>query len=250
MKKRINKLVCFILCFAMAISVLTVTTSALVSDGTEPISVAAGGNFTVALRFDGTVWAWGQNNLGQLGNASNTASNTPVQVRSVGGTGYLTSIVAIAAGQDFALALGNDGRVFAWGNGAEGRLGNGLLANNNTPVQVSIPATAGAIVEIAAGTAHSIARTSDGRLVAWGNNGNARLGDGTLTNRPIPVFVLERGLPANIHFENVIGIAAGDAHSVALRADGTVWAWGNSANGRLGNPSVPAVVGRPEPVYS
>jgi len=226
----------------MALPVLTVT--ALTSDGTEPIMVAAGGNFTIALRFDGTVWAWGNNANGRLGNGTVIASNTPVQVRGVGGTGYLTNIVAVSAGQDHALALRDDGRVFAWGSGANGRLGNGLLLDSNTPVYVSIPGGT-VIEEISAGTAHSVARTDDGHLFAWGLNTNARLGDGTATQRPAPVFVLES---AGVPFTNVAEIAAGGIHTVARRSNGTVWAWGGSADGQVGNGSNTASIGFPAQV--
>jgi alpha-tubulin suppressor-like RCC1 family protein len=92
-------------------------------------AIAAGGDHSIALKSDGTVWAWGDNQLGQLGNGNNIASNTPVQVSG------LTDVTAIAAGDNHSLALKDDGTVWAWGDNQFGQLGDGTNSTRNIPVQ-------------------------------------------------------------------------------------------------------------------
>ena len=110
------------------------------------ITVAAGGNYTVALRDDGTVWAWGLNSSGELGDGTTTDRAAPVQVTGPGGIDFLSGIVAVAAGRDHTLALRNDGTVWAWGRSQYGGLGDGTNSGTRlTPVQVQGPGGAGVI---------------------------------------------------------------------------------------------------------
>ena len=95
--------------------------------------IAEGWDHSLALKGDGTVWAWGYNEYGELGNGTNSDSNVPVQVLG------LTGITAITEGWDHSLALKGDGTVWAWGYNGSGQLGNGTNINSNVPVQVSIP---------------------------------------------------------------------------------------------------------------
>jgi len=154
-----------------------------VSGISNVIAVSAGswGYHSVALKADGTVWAWGNNSAGQLGDGTTVQKSSPVQVSS------LTGIVAIATGSDHVVALKSDGTVWAWGQNDYGQLGDGTTTNSNVPVQVS--GLAG-IVAIEAGDSHSIALKSDGTVWAWGKNGNGQLGDGTTTNSTFPVQAL------------------------------------------------------------
>jgi len=191
-----------------------------VSSLTGITAIAGGGSHSLALKSDGTVWAWGANNSGQLGNGNNTNSNTPVQVSS------LTGITAIAGGGSHTLALKNDGTVWTWGNNNSGQLGNGNNTNSNTPVQVS---SLTGIIAIAAGSSHSLALKNDGTVWAWGYNYFGQLGNGNNTNRNTPVQVSS--------LTGIIAVAAGVDHSLALKNDGTVWAWGINNNGELGNGS-------------
>src|SRR5258708_31388778 len=91
----------------------------------------------MAVKSDGTVWAWGYNGLGELGNGTVTNSNTPVQVLGPGGVGFLSGVTALAGGLYHSLALKSDGTVWAWGGNGNGQLGNGTFTPSNTPVQVS-----------------------------------------------------------------------------------------------------------------
>src|SRR3989304_5016513 len=183
------------------------------------VAIAAGQDHSLALKNDGTVWAWGYNLYGQLGNGNNTNSNVPVQVAG------LTGITAIAGGgRAHSLALRNDGTVWAWGFNTSGQLGNGTLTNNNVPVPVS---SLTAVTALAGGGNHSIALRNDGTVWAWGYNGYGQLGNGTFTNSNVPAPV--SSLTA------VTALAGGEGHSLALKNDGTVWTWGYNINGQLGN---------------
>lgn len=197
------------------------------------IAIAEGENHSLALRNDGTVWAWGFNDEGQLGNGTATNNNTPAQVSS------LNNIIAIAGGDKHSLALKNDGTVWAWGYNSLGQLGNGTsYRNSNTPVQV---VNLSNIIAIAGGIDHSLALKNDGTVWAWGENNYGQLGNGTTTfysTTPVQVSNLT----------NIIAIAAEYDHCLALKSDGTVWAWGNNNYGQLGdgsttNHNIPVQVG-------
>jgi alpha-tubulin suppressor-like RCC1 family protein len=201
-------------------------------------AVVAGVNHTVALKADGSVWAWGSNASGQVGDGtSGTNRLTPVQVGTSGN--WLTGVVAVAAGERHTLALKADGSVWSWGFNSSGQLGDNSTTQRTLPVQVG---TAGnwltGVVAIAAGANHSIALKSNGTVYAWGSNSSGQIGDGTSGNtRLTPVQV--SGLTT------ATSVAAGQAHSMALKTDATVVAWGLNNNGQLGDGTTTT---RPTPV--
>jgi len=180
--------------------------------------VGAGRDHSLALKSDGTVWAWGYNYNGELGDGTRTIRQTPVQVLN------LTNVKAVAGGYNHNLAIKNDGTVWAWGANHYGQLGDGTTTDRNTPVQVS---GLTGVIAVAGGADHSLALKGDGTVWAWGENDSGQLGDGTATDRLTPVQVT--GL------SGVVSIGAGSMHSVALRGDGTVWAWGENNWGQLGD---------------
>ena len=180
-------------------------------------AVAAGQFFTLALKEDGTVWSWGDNAYGQLGDGTMTDSPTPVQV--VG----LTNVKAIACGSEHALALKTDGTVWAWGTNYCGALGD------NTEVDSAVPVQAYGISDvtaIAAGYWFSMALMSDGTIGSWGDNYWGTLGDGTDLDCPYPIYV--QGI------SDAVGIACGDYQAYAIHADGSVSSWGCNLMGQLG----------------
>jgi len=197
--------------------IVTITQTSTTSPNVNP-AIAAGLYHTAGLRSDGTVWAWGDNAYGQLGDGTTTQRNTPVQVSG------LSSVTAIAAGEYHTVALESDGTVWAWGYNVWGELGDGTATQRNTPVQVS---GLSSVTAIAAGDVHTVVLRSDGTVWAWGWNGYGQLGDGTATQRNTPVQV--SGL------SSVTAITAGYAHSVALKSDGTAWSWGWNGYGQLGD---------------
>ena len=188
-------------------------------------AIAAGGKHSLALKDDGTLWTWGSNTYGQLGDGTTTQRNTPVQV-----LGSLTGVEAIAAGAQHSLALKGDGTLWTWGSNAYGQLGDGTNTDRSTPVQVS---GLTGVTAIAAGDYHSLALKSDGTVWAWGQNGEGQLGDGTNMDRSTPVQVLNEYKPD--YLTGVEAIAAGGQHSLALKSDGTVRVWGSNTYGQLGN---------------
>ncbi len=194
------------------------------ASGTTVTAIAGGGYHSLALTSTGQVLAWGYNSFGELGNGTTSSSTTPVAVSLPSGT----TVTAIAGGSYHSLALTSSGQVLAWGDNVEGELGNGTTTSSSTPVQVSLPS--GTIVTaIAGGGYHSLALTSSGQVLAWGNNAYGQLGNGTTTNSSTPVAV---SLPSGT---TVTAIAGGSYHSLALTSSGQVLAWGNNAQGELGN---------------
>lgn len=186
----------------------------------EVVAVAGGGAHSLALTRDGTVWAWGDNTYGQLGNGSFDSSTAPVPVRG------LTGVTAIAAGYFHSLALRADGTLWSWGSNAYGELGNDTLEDSNLPVQVM---GLSGVVDLAGGFRHSLALTRDGTVWAWGDGEQGQLGSGLRSLSPVPVRV--PGLAG------VVAIASGYFYGLAVRSDGTVWAWGDNCAGQLGNGS-------------
>lgn len=185
------------------------------------VSVAAGEYFSLALKNDGTLWSWGRNVYGELGNGSlDDRSHIPVQVSG------LTNVVAMYGGNKYAIALKNDGTVWAWGKGAYGVLGTGNNIDSRIPVQVI---NLNNVIAIAAGYIHCLALKSDGTVWTWGDNYYGQLGNGTTTSSNFPI---------NVPFlTGVSAVSAGNAHSTALKSDGTVWNWGWNTFGQLGNGS-------------
>jgi alpha-tubulin suppressor-like RCC1 family protein len=186
-------------------------------------AIAAGDDHSLALRSDGSVWAWGQNDVCQLGQNDTNSRNAATQVPG------LANVTAIAAGGAHSFALRSDGAVFAWGWNANGQLGLGSVSTS-----VCLPARVTAldgrgVVELAGGGFHSLARTSLGAVLGWGSNSGGQAGSGTPGSGNVLVPTVVSGLLG------VTALAAGGTHSVALRNDGTIRTWGNASSGRLGN---------------
>jgi len=189
-------------------------------------AIAAGEGHSVALKSDGTVWTWGWNRDGQLGDGTVTDRLTPVKVLK------LTGVTAISAGGYHTVALKSDGTVWAWGSNQFGQLGDGSSGVNiskNTPVQVT---GLGGVIAIAAGHEFTMALARDRTVWGWGNNYSGVIGDWNTYPAgisPIPVQV--SGLP-------VTAIAAGFEHALVLVKDGSVWTWGTNSSGQLGGGTV------------
>jgi alpha-tubulin suppressor-like RCC1 family protein len=199
---------------------------------TGVVAVAAGATHTLALKSDGSVWAWGTNEIGQLGDGTTTPRPNPVRVRNAAGP--LTGVVAIAAGGVGGMALGQDGTVWTWGDNTFGQLGN------NTTVARSLAAPVSGlqdVVAIALGSGrpplaghavHALALTSAGAVMGWGSNGSGQLGNHPAGIHRLPVQIAGlTGVPVKAVF-------AGGRHSLALATDGRILAWGGDDRGQLG----------------
>jgi len=172
----------------------------------------AGNNHSLAIKVDGSLWAWGYNGYGQLGNGTTANSLIPIQI--------LDEVVSVAAGGEHSLAIKADGTLWAWGDNSIGQLGNNSTTTSRVPIKIL-----DGVVGVAAGYNHSLAIKADGSLWAWGNNSVGQLGDGTTDRRLEPVKIMD----------NVVSVAAGSAHTLAVRADDSLWTWGFNIYGQLGN---------------
>ena len=195
----------------------------LVAGLTNVTAIATGEAHSMAVDKSGTVWSWGLDEFGQLGDGLTNASFATV--RPIAG---LNNIVAVAAGGAHSLALGASGCVWSWGLNGSGQVGNGSFNN------VTLPGTVAGLTDpvaiVAAGYQHSLAVSSNGTLWAWGLNDHGQLGNGTTNRSAVPVAVSQPSV-------NVVALACGDAHTLALDAGGTVWAWGDNSAGQLGDGS-------------
>jgi alpha-tubulin suppressor-like RCC1 family protein len=209
--------------------------------GTNVVEVAAAGVHACARKSDGTLWCWPYNATGQLGDGTTTNKLVPVQVAALG-----TTVVEVTAGYGHTCARKSDGTVWCWGSNAFGELGDGTISGTAptcqypyickpSPVQVAALGTS--VVEIAASTDNTCARKSDGKVWCWGSNANGELGNGTTSGQschngtpcqPSPAEVTVLGTSA-------VELAAGYNHICARKNDGTLWCWGNNANGQLGD---------------
>jgi alpha-tubulin suppressor-like RCC1 family protein len=186
--------------------------------------VAAGHHTTVALCSNGTVWDWGLNSDGQLGDGTRTVRATPVQVHGV------SDATAVAAGRDMTYAIRANGTLRAWGDNAYGELGDGTTTDRLTSVAVQ---KLTGVVAVAGGRDHTVALRSDGSVWAFGWNAYGQLGDGTRTNRTTAVQVTT----ATGKLTGVTEVDAGAHHSYALRSSGRVVAWGRNYRDELGDGS-------------
>ncbi len=189
----------------------------------------SGGNvhYSVALKTDGSLLAWGDNRWGQLGDGTTMDRPRPVPVSG------LVGVTALAA-KGHVLALKNDSSVWAWGLNDRGQLGDGTKTHRLTPapVKLSDGAPLAGVIAIAAGCWHSVALKADGSAWAWGYNEDGQLGDGTTADRltPVPVRLADGHALAGI-----AAIAAGSKHTLALTRERTLWAWGYNKYGQLGD---------------
>jgi filamentous hemagglutinin family protein len=199
--------------------------------------IVSGINHTLALKSDGSlVYAWGDNQYGQLGTGNLFSASVPVAVLNTEGTGYLTDVIDIAAGGYHSLALLSDETVKSWGYNIDGQLGDGTTTSRLAPV--SVLGLSG-VTAIAAGDYHSLALLSDETVKSWGYNDHGQLGDGTNTNRSNPVDV--KNADGSL-LSGILSIAAGAKHSLALlsndtetKLDDTVKAWGWNNYGQVGD---------------
>jgi len=186
-------------------------------------AISAGSSHTIAIKTDGTLWAWGSNNAGQLGDSTTTQRNSPVQI------GTAANWASISAGNGHTIAIKTDGSLWAWGYNQYGQLGDGNNTDRNSPMQIG---SATNWASISAGNSHTIAIKTDGSLWAWGDNYYGQLGDGTNADKNSPVQI---GTATNWS-----SISVGYYHTIAIKTDGSLWAWGYNGNGQLGDgTSVP-----------
>ncbi len=179
--------------------------------------ISSGDYHNVGIKSDGTLWTWGVNYYGQLGNGNTSDTISPIQI------GTETNWQSVSAGGYSTFAIKTDGSLWAWGYNNFGQLGDGTLINRTIPTRIGT-ATNWQVVESSGN--HTLAIKTNGTLWAWGNNNLGQLGDGTGVNKVVPTQV---GTSTNWQ-----KLALGDLHSLAIKTNGTLWAWGFNGTGQLG----------------
>ncbi len=206
-----------------------------ISDGHDSVSVTVTVNalywkqlsskkdFTIALKSDGTVWGWGSNRYGQLGDGTTTDRDHPVQEST-----HATDWIQVTAGYTHTAAVKSNGTLWSWGENNSGQLGNNTSDDAHSPVQESSRSTYW--IKATAGDGFTVAKTSDETLYAWGDNFWGQLGIDAIGNQDEPT-------PVDGGSGGWSDIATGWAHVVALKSNGEIWSWGYNAYGRLGDGS-------------
>jgi hypothetical protein len=192
-----------------------------VAAGTNWRQVACGGNHMAGVKSDGTLWLWGGNTSGQLGDNTATSRSSPVQTISAG-----TAWLSVSCGYAHTAALKSDGTMWAWGLNTAGQLGDNSATSRSSPVQTVTASTTWTVV--GCGYRHTAGVKSYCTLWLWGSNTIGQLGDNTITSRSSPVQTVAGGSTYQT-------VACGDAISAAIKTDGTLWLWGANTNGMLGD---------------
>ena len=193
--------------------------------GTNWKQVAGGYNHTAAIKTDGTLWTWGLNAYGILGDNTTTDRSTPVTTFA-GGTNWKQ----VACGSNHTAAIKTDGTLWAWGGGGTAvPVGNNVQSSIYTPVTTFAGGTNWK--QVACGNNHTVAIKTDGTLWTWGSNSYGQLGDNTVTQRNTPVTTFAGGT-------NWKQVACGGSNTAAIKTDGTLWTWGSNDFGQLGDNTI------------
>ncbi|MBR3933924.1 MAG: hypothetical protein IKJ68_08480 [Clostridia bacterium] len=217
MKKRVLSLA-LIVCM-LIVGVLNISVFAEAKSEVKVISL--GNSHSGIIKNDDSLWLWGYNSYGQIGNGESGFSKeerVPVKI--------MDNVKAVSLGKNHSAAIKNDGSLWLWGNNEYGRVGNGEYKygkESKTPVKIMDN-----VKSVSLGDNHSAAIKNDGSLWMWGNNeygqiGNGESGDDKISETPIKIM------------DNVITVSLGDGYSAAIKNDGSLWMWGNNEYGQIGN---------------
>lgn len=192
-----------------------------VAFGTNWKQVAAIGYLTAAVKTDGTLWCWGQNSYGQIGNNTIVPRSSPVQTVAFG-----KNWKQVATWGFGTACIKTDGTLWLWGQGTSGELGDNTVTKKSSPIQTI--AFGSNWKQVSLGGSFASAVKLDGTLWCWGSNTDGRLGDNTVTGRSSPVQTVTFAT-------NWKQVACGDTFAVAIKTDGTLWGWGKNDSGQLGD---------------
>lgn len=196
-----------------------------ISAGENPFSTY---RHSMGIDKNGTLWGWGSNNFfGMMGNPSFASARTPVTV-----AGQTKTFCEVDCGNAFTIAIDKNGKVWGWGSGNSGRLGNNSVSNQSTPVSVYGSNT---FCKISAGPANVLAIDNNGKAWGWGDGKDGVGGRGSTASVNTPVAVC--GTRTFCHIAIGKEAAANVAHGLALDNNGRAWAWGANSSGQIGDNS-------------
>ena len=190
---------------------------ALTGNGSSIAQVTLGNLHSAAITSDGSLWTWGNNASGELGDGTTTMRTTPVKV--------MDDVAQVSLGDQHSAAVKSDGSLWLWGENGRGQLGDGTTVGRHSPVKVM-----DGVSQVSLGGFHSAAIRSDGSLMTWGYNTVGQLGNGTEE--------LHVATPVKV-MDGVSQVSLGNLHSAAIKSDGSLWAWGEDAFGEIGNGAAP-----------
>ena len=195
-----------------------------IAGGNNWKSVACGYAHNATLKTDGSLWVWGLNTKGQLGDGTTTHKSSPVQTIA-GGTNW----AQVACGYDHTAAIKNDGSLWLCGYNRQGQLGDNTRVDKSSPIQTVAGGNNWA--QVACGNWFTAAIKTDGTLWTWGYNASGQLGDGTVVAKSSPIQTVAGG-------NNWKSVACGTYSTAAIKNDGTLWLWGCNPYGQLGDNTV------------
>lgn len=193
------------------------TTPQQIGTDTDWLRISAGDEFSLAIKTNGTLWAWGDNAFGQLGNNSIIDQSSPIQV------GNATNWLMTSAGTQHVLALNTNGELWAWGTNNAGRFGIISPAASLVPIQIGSDTDWATVL---AARDHGVGLKNNGTFWTWGSNSNGQLGDGTMIDKTFPINIAS--------LNGALKIAKGHQHTLVIKSDGTIWSFGGNASGQLG----------------
>lgn len=198
--------------------------------------ISLGGEHSALFTTDNRLFIWGNNDRGQLGLQDITSQLSPIEITESLSLQNEEMIQSISLGQRHTGVFTSDNRIFVWGWNLYGHLGDGTRTSQSSPVEITNQFVFDAeekIEEIEFGYTHSSLITSLGKVYIWGNNSSAQLGNGTIDNSANPVNITS--FFALDNEEKIVDISLGYVHSLALSSSGRLFAWGNNANGQIGD---------------
>ena len=195
-----------------------------VTGGINWKQVACGSYFTAAIKTDNTLWSWGSNSNGHMGDNTITVRSSPVQTVTFG-----TNWKQVFCGYATVCSVKTDGTLWCWGDNSGGQIGDNTSTKRSSPVQTIAFGTNWK--QVFCGYAHTIATKTDGTLWVWGLNSNGQIGDNTIANYSSPVQTVTFGST----WKQASG---GKLHTACVKTDGSLWIWGNNDQGQLGDNTI------------